>query len=106
MCFNKQVLIGLGVVALGVLAVAPRLPGAVAPLLLLAACPLSMLFVMRAMYGQCQDCRKKAQRRDDTGLRRPHAAIRVGRWRRPRPGELRELQGEANRLKAKIQVRS
>ena len=56
MCLNKRVLIGLGVVALGVLAVSPRTFGAVAPLLMMAACPLSMIFMMRTMNRDGASC--------------------------------------------------
>jgi hypothetical protein len=51
MCFNRKVLVGLGVVALGVLAFAPSAFGAALPVLVLLACPLSMVFMMRAMRG-------------------------------------------------------
>ncbi|HEX2063634.1 MAG TPA: DUF2933 domain-containing protein [Acidimicrobiales bacterium] len=51
MCFNKRVVAGLGVAALAVFAFAPNLIGAVLPLLALAACPLSMLLLMRGMTG-------------------------------------------------------
>lgn len=51
MCFNKKVIGGLAVVGLGILAFAPNLIGAALPLLLVAACPLSMLLMMRAMSG-------------------------------------------------------
>lgn len=47
MCFDRRVLIGLGVVAVGVWAVAPQYVLGVLPLLLLAACPLSMFFMAR-----------------------------------------------------------
>ncbi len=49
LCINWKVVIGLGVVGLGVWAVAPNLIGAAVPLLLLAVCPLSMIFMMRGM---------------------------------------------------------
>ena len=49
MCFNRKMLIGLGVVALGVLVLAPGAFGAALPVLVLLACPLSMLFMMRGM---------------------------------------------------------
>src|SRR5712692_3688109 len=49
MCLNWRVLTGLAVVALLVLVVAPQFIGAALPLLLVAACPLSMLFMMRGM---------------------------------------------------------
>lgn len=49
MCFNWKVVAGLAVVALGVWAFAPQALVVALPLLLLAACPLSMLFMMRSM---------------------------------------------------------
>ena len=52
MCMNWKIVAGLAVVGLGIWAVAPNLIGAVAPLFLLAACPLSMLFMMRGMGGR------------------------------------------------------
>ncbi|MBA2316427.1 MAG: DUF2933 domain-containing protein [Euzebyales bacterium] len=51
MCLNKKVLLGLGAAAVGVLLLAPQWLGAALPLLLLAACPLSMVFMMMAMRG-------------------------------------------------------
>jgi hypothetical protein len=49
MCFNPKVVVGLVVVALGTWAVAPGLAAAALPILILAACPLSMLLMMRGM---------------------------------------------------------
>lgn len=49
MCFNRKVLIGLGAVALGVLAFAPQALGAALPALVLLACPLSMVAMMWGM---------------------------------------------------------
>lgn len=49
MCFNPKVLLGLGAVALGIWAVAPGVAAGALPLLLLAACPLSMFLMMRGM---------------------------------------------------------
>lgn len=51
MCFNKKVIGGLAIVALGILVVAPNLFLGALPLLLVAACPLSMLLMGRAMMG-------------------------------------------------------
>lgn len=51
MCLNWKVLAGLGAVAAGVLIFAPGAAFAVLPLLLLAACPLSMVVMMFAMKG-------------------------------------------------------
>ena len=53
-CFNWKVYMGLGAVALGVLVLAPGLFWGVLPLLIVAACPISMLLMMRGMRGgQC-----------------------------------------------------
>jgi len=51
MCLNWKVIAGLAVVGLLVLLVAPQLIWAALPILILAACPLSMLFMMRGMSG-------------------------------------------------------
>lgn len=51
-CLNPKVLAGLAVVGVGVLVFAPNLAAAALPLLIVLACPLSMLFMMRAMRGQ------------------------------------------------------
>ncbi len=51
LCLNWKVLVGLAVAGLGIWIVAPSLVGAVLPLLLLAACPLSMLLMMWGMGG-------------------------------------------------------
>lgn len=48
---NRNILLGLAVAGLVVLAVAPGLVGSVLPLLLVAACPLMMLFMMRGGHG-------------------------------------------------------
>lgn len=55
MCLNWKVAAGLAVLGVIVWVVAPRSILVVLPLLLVAACPLSMLFMMRGMRGgQCQ----------------------------------------------------
>ena len=51
MCLNWKVVAGLAVVALAVVVVAPQYIWAALPLLIVAACPLSMLFMMRGMHG-------------------------------------------------------
>jgi len=51
MCFNWKVLAGLAVVGVAILVFAPGATLAVLPLLLLAACPLSMGVMMFAMRG-------------------------------------------------------
>lgn len=49
MCINKNVVAGLAVVGLGIWWMAPEAIGAALPLLLIAICPLSMVFMMKAM---------------------------------------------------------
>lgn len=51
MCFDKRVLGGLALVGVGVLVFAPNLFTAALPLLFIAICPLSMLFMGKAMMG-------------------------------------------------------
>lgn len=99
MCFNKRVLVGLGVVVLAVLAVAPRFLGSIAPLLLLAACPLSMVFMMRSMNRPGHD--KQAGDAPVTGATGPVLAPA----KRDHDADVRELQEEVNRLKAEIHIR-
>jgi hypothetical protein len=52
MCLNKRVLIGLGVVAIGLVALQPGWAVAALPFVILAVCPLSMIFMMRGMNGR------------------------------------------------------
>ncbi len=51
MCLNWRVVAGLAVVGVIFWAVAPQLLLGAIPLLIVAACPLSMLFMMRGMQG-------------------------------------------------------
>lgn len=51
MCFNWKALVGLGVLAVGIIAIAPGAGLAALPLLLLAACPISMALMMFGMRG-------------------------------------------------------
>lgn len=70
MCFNRNVLIGLGAVALGVLVLAPDAFFAVLPFLVVLACPLSMVVMMWAMSRQGasgDQCRTGSSSRDESG---------------------------------------
>jgi hypothetical protein len=49
MCINWRALVGVGVIAAGLLAFAPNLATAALPFLILAICPLSMLLMMALM---------------------------------------------------------
>lgn len=100
MCFNKRVLISVGVVALGVLAVSPRLFGAILPLLFMAACPLSMLFMMRSKErGGQRSCESRQQPGD--GARE----VQGSAGGLDRAAEVRELEEEVNRLRAELRLR-
>ncbi len=50
-CFNPKILLGLALVAIGVAVFAPRALASALPLLLVAACPLSMILMMTMMGG-------------------------------------------------------
>lgn len=54
-CFDKRVIAGLGIVAVTLLVFAPQTLGAAAPLLVMAACPISMVVMMRAMNRRDQN---------------------------------------------------
>ena len=54
MCLNWRVLAGLAAVGVGIYVFAPSLALAAAPFLLMAACPLSMLLMMRGMGNMQQ----------------------------------------------------
>lgn len=51
-CFDWRVLAGLAALGIAIYLVAPGVMVAAIPLLLLAACPLSMLLMMKAVSGQ------------------------------------------------------
>lgn len=54
LCLNWKVVAGLAVVGLGVWVITPNLVWAALPILIVLACPLSMLLMMRGMSaGQC-----------------------------------------------------
>jgi Protein of unknown function (DUF2933) len=90
-CLNKNVLIGLAAVALVLLALKPSWLLTALPLLALAACPLSMIFMMRHMSGPTGhggSC--------DTG--KPGGA--PARQEAESHGEIHALQPELQALKA------
>ncbi len=60
MCFNWKVVTGLAIMALAVGIAAPKLLLVALPLLLVAVCPLSMLFMMRSM-NQNQNTQRDQQ---------------------------------------------
>ena len=85
MCINKRVVFGVAAVALAVLAFSPRLLAGLTPVLVMAICPLSMVFMMRGMNGRRAGETASAA---DSGDR-----------------QRRELEEEVNRLRAELTLR-
>jgi len=99
MCFNWKVVAGLAVVGVGVWAVKPELIGAALPLLLVAACPLSMLFMMRGMGGgQCA-----SQPQQSREAQRPTEVRGVALPGRIRDEDLADLKARATDLQGRHQ---
>lgn len=99
MCMNKRALIGLGVVAVAVLALWPGAFGAAAPLLFLAACPLSMVFMMRSMSGGKQGA-ASADSPAETSTSTSGAVPTADGT-----PQTRELEEEVGRLRAELHLR-
>src|SRR5215212_6235595 len=78
MCLNPKVLAGLAAVGVGIYLVAPDLVLAALPILLLVACPLSMLLMMWAMRGGPSEDQQASQE-EDAGLTREEHLTRL-RW--------------------------
>jgi hypothetical protein len=78
MCLNWKVLAGLAAVGVGIYFVAPDMVLAALPILLLAACPLSMLLMMWAMRGGPSEDQQASQEAD-AGLTREEHLTRL-RW--------------------------
>ena len=80
MCLNWKVLAGLGAAGVGLYLVAPGLAAAALPLLLLAACPLAMLFMMKGMHGNQGEAHgQRASQQGDADLTREEQITRL-RW--------------------------
>jgi hypothetical protein len=69
MCLNPKVLAGLAATGVAIYLFAPNLIAAALPILLLAACPLSMLLMMWAMQ-QSQGQGQQTTHEADAGLTR------------------------------------
>ena len=81
-CFNWKVIAALAAIGIGLYALAPGPAVAAVPLLVLAACPLSMLLMMRAM-GSMGSCKTKddgqTNAKEVAQLRAEVAALRAER---------------------------
>ncbi|MFL5802846.1 MAG: DUF2933 domain-containing protein [Roseiflexaceae bacterium] len=90
-CLNWRVIAGLAAVGVGIWVVAPNLVWAAVPVLVVLACPLSMLFMMRGMgSGQCATQLEQEHRPYEgqlVDLRARHAAI---------AGEIAELESASD----------
>lgn len=86
-CFNWKVAAGLTAAGLAVFASAPNLIGAALPVLIIAACPLSMVVMMGAMSGG---------RRCDTASNGTDGESNSAAT----PNEVARLQAEIDQLRA------
>ena len=96
MCLNPKVLAGLAVVGVGIYLFAPSLLAEAVPILLLAACPLSMLLMMWAMQhpqGQGQ----QTPRDTDAGLTREERIARLREQQADLDNRIGELEREEAR---------
>ena len=94
MCFNWKVLAGLAAVAVGLFVLAPGLVIAALPLLFLAACPLSMMLMMRGGHGHGQA--------HDQGVDQPREE---GRTKESLEQRLAALHEEERRVQSELQRR-
>ena len=85
-CFNWRIVAALAAAGLGLWAIAPGLAAAALPLLVLAACPLSMLLMMRAMDSTANGCSRpeSSAGQEIEALRAEVAALRA---EQPREGD-------------------
>lgn len=92
MCLNWRVLGALAALGVGIWIVAPNLIATAAPLLLLAACPLSMWLMMRGMSGGQQRGSNDSR---STALVAPDST---------RPQDLAALKAEHARVTAELEA--
>ncbi len=96
MCLNWKVLAGLATVGAGVYVLAPQLMAEALPVLLLAACPLSMLLMMWSMQRtRGQDERTTEETND--GMTREERIARL----RAQQAALADRIGELEREEAR-----
>ena len=80
-CLNWKVIAALAAAGLGIYVLAPGVAAAALPLLIVAACPLSMLLMMRAMgsMGSSQTADGPREADEVARLRAEVAALRAER---------------------------
>jgi uncharacterized protein YlxW (UPF0749 family) len=91
MCLNWKVMAGLTAVGAGIFVFAPNLATAALPFLVLAICPLSMIFMMGAMNNMGNGSQSSAARAMG-GNRKPQS----------REEELTQLEAQQQGLASKI----
>lgn len=91
MCLNWKVIVGVAVVGVALFVYAPGFAYAALPFLVLAICPLSMIFMMKAMNGMGGDS-KSSEGCAMSGQKQPEG----------REGQLAQLKGEQQQLSSKI----
>ena len=91
MCLNPKVLAGLVVAGVAIYLIAPNLMAAALPILLLAACPLSMLLMMWSI--QHTQGRQTTQE-PDVGLTREEPIARLRAQQAALANQIGALEGE------------
>ncbi len=91
MCLNWKVMAALAAVGVGIFIFAPTLAVAALPFLVLAICPLSMVFMMGAMNHMGNDSQSGAA-----------CAMRGNRKPQSRKEELAQLEAQQQELASKI----
>ena len=96
LCFNPKVIGALILVGVGVFVFAPNLASRVLPLLFVAACPLSMLLMGKAMSGHHESAETAAPSQ-------PPAAALPSVGEQGSSDELASLRAEVEELRAQIE---
>lgn len=86
MCFNRKVLAALAAAGVALFVLAPSSFGRLAPVLVVLACPLSMILMMRTTSGRCE--------RPGAAGAAPAAGTAEG--------EIARLRAEVNQLRAEL----
>ena len=95
-CLNWKVLASLGVAGVAIYLVAPRLVATALPLVLLAACPLSMVLMMWGMQRTPEHGRQTTQE-PDVGLTGEERIARLREQQAVLADRLGELEQEETR---------
>jgi hypothetical protein len=94
MCLNPKVLAGLAAVGVGIYLVAPDLVLAALPILLLAACPLSMLLMV---WGMQQSQGQQPPQEPDGGLTHEERIAQLRAQQAALADQIEELEREETR---------